>query len=678
MKNLIFHFQKLFFLIWVFTISISVAYGDALDYQHQYDSNSPGAIGEGLKKIKNIGSGVKDSIGRGVDKVGSAFQSDPTGAAGNVPTSSGGSCDTAPARVAQYFQDGKEIINHCHKAIEACNGSESVFADIYALAAQQGSEMAAVETTKDSVTNSRLGELLHNGSATTCATSGKQCEYNNQLFQSQLGGIVSESENHWAAQQNKVLQSTCGVTIKNFAKQIAAEAGKNTTYLALKTNENYRGLLANMQAKDQSLYTLKSLKSEDNPGGSSWWKDNAAGLAIGGSVGAAALLLLNQKSDDKSDKNSNGDGSGEGNESNNGFSVSKNPDGGQCIKYGKNQEKCYDNDQLSRLCLGTANTSTIYPYPAIQENAQTNKMKEALCTAFNKDESKGGGADPNACYTFKAEYYKDKGCEKRMLTQCQNSDFADCANFNQYFCYGESGAGKGSNYCVYREAKDYCENSGASTSSPSCAWMRQMATVGARGSNSCNVNIQQTDCYPDAFNSQAEMQNVCARMAINDKDPLCKNINSAKMYFSWRHPGNSGNSVALVNYTNSGSTPNTSSTTANINNGSVSSCVQPTVDCALPANRSTAQCISYYCCQPNNSAAPICQSLAFATVSSNHSGFQTSSVSRYPANSLPSDISPVRAKSIISSTSHSMGESLCKSGQLYDCGTLRGYIPRAQ
>lgn len=395
-------------------------------------------------------------------------------------------------------------------------------------------------------------------------------------------------------------------------------------------------------------------------------------------LGAAGLLKASGVLDKDDDEESGGGG-------NNGFSITEQSEedgGGQCLSYGQNesQKKCYSNSELSAMCYkGSAQnqyTAQLNAYAATGMAANTQKMEDALCTAFKADTRDGGGGDENTCHTRKPEYYKDEACKSRMISQCQSTEFGDCAVFNSHFCHNEEEEqGQGSNYCVFREASLFCQNS-QNSNTPACAWVRQVrSTMGE--SSSCISNVDQVACYPKTYGSIEALTEACKTMDIITTDPLCKNIANDKTYFSWRNPTLPGGGT-------SSSTGTENDTDITSTQASTRSCSQPSVDCAKSEYRDTPACISYYCCKEINSAAPICQSIGSSGVAGSIKSYGSGKMSissagaaRYPAGSLPTDIISYRGESLFTTTDrNSMATRLCSQGQLYDCGSLRGYVPR--
>ncbi|MCB9026580.1 MAG: hypothetical protein H6625_09710 [Bdellovibrionaceae bacterium] len=569
-----------------------------------------------------------------------------------------------PAPSNELQSAGNELIEKCKSSQRKC---EEITAAGGGATAAKG--VNATEATKDADAGKKAAGTQANlagYTAMVAAEAKKACDLQRAKVLSYIGSDYKlasknlfESINTAAAQKDEAANAeTCNEQALRFDKEVKSELNPCLAIINKIAIENGMTSNAAMQAAQESSGIADMLSSDTG-------KMLGAG-ALGAALGAGAMHFLNKDKDkdDDDDDNSN-------------FTVNENADGGYCVKYGKDQEKCYDNTQLSQMCFTSSETKQAsYPYPNVMQNAQTDKIKEALCTSFKADTRDGGGGDTKTCFTNKAEYFKEQACQSRMLTQCQNTDFGDCAKFNDHYCYNDDqGEGKGTNYCVYREAKSFCEG-GGSPSSPSCTWIKQMADLGTNGDSSCMANINQATCFPNAYGSGEHMGTACTNLGIADKDPLCKNLNNPKTYFSWRNPGSPG-SESVASLGSGGLTPLNTTKVVPAN-----ACIKPDMDCTLPKNRSAASCVDYYCCNSKNAAAPICQSLTIATAPSltNSSKKLGSNMAnsnyRYPAGSLPADVQTYRTESIFTSSGNSAVKQLCAKGELYDCGSLSGYIPK--
>ena len=568
-------------------------------------------------------------------------------------------CDPAVfANLQKLNEFGQKTVKVCVKSNAKGLAFEGVTADHYR---SYGISKTSTDGAMDAATT--YDSLISTGAATHGITRDAflklvaECKQIadkfNQTAEMELGSVNAPTNNLIPAADQ------CKQNINSFQSAVNNATAPCLTNMMSKVNENGLG----------EALALKTAKESKGIG--DMLKGNMGSLAAGAAIGAGALYLFNSNKDKDKDK------AKDGNVSNSSFNVTSNADGGQCVKYDKDKEKCYTNEELSRMCFATSSANNVaYPFPGLAEQQeQTKRMQEALCTAFKQDTRDGGGGDGKTCYTNKTDYFKDAACESRLTTQCMNTDFGDCAKFNDFYCYNDVEVkGKGSNYCVFRESKAYCDN-GGNSNSPSCTWMRQLEALGTNGGSSCFANINQASCYPNGYETFDATQTACNNLNIMDKDPLCKNINNSATYFSWRNPATPGGSQNL-----SGDGGGSGGNGGSGNNlETADACVKPTEDCTLPNNRSTPQCVRYYCCQPRNASAPICQSLSIATATSLTSQGSVNTVSassRYPAGSLPRDVSSYRSESLFTATSGSSIRNLCEQGELYDCGALSGYSPR--
>ncbi|MCB0390842.1 MAG: hypothetical protein KDD58_06120 [Bdellovibrionales bacterium] len=651
-----------------FLISAIPAMGDGeLPPQHQCTGTESGGVcGTGNSIVNGVGSafsGIRDGVkGLFKDGAGTPGAGGASDAAGAADTGGGSALANCGPNATQLETYGQNLIKFCKTALTSCEGSSIGGALILELTTEvSGGTNSARTTANDFKDLVDKGNLAETSVLKVCSTNRDICNKNLPIFQKETKITLSNIPVD--------LQISCNPQITNYSANIVTKAIKLKNQIDQKIAASLQGVaqgIANGLSADD---IIKKLQGNDGNGVTNFLKENKD-LLIGGAVGLGAGYLL-FGGDDKGGGGGGSSGASAGN-----YNVEENPDGGQCLNYGQGQKQCYTNEDLSRLCAASNNTSTpttAYPYPGLaQQQNQTNAMKEAVCTAYKEDTREGGGGDENTCQTHNAEYYKTKACETRLIAQCQNTDYGDCANFNSHYCYGSEET-KGNNYCMYREAKDYCENRGGAATSPSCAWLRQMASLGANGGTSCSANIFQADCYPNNFRNQTEMEQTCARMAISQSDPLCKNINNSNLYFSWRNPGSPGGTT-VGGGNNSGGSAGNSGELETADN-----CSQPAMDCALPENRSNGQCVQYYCCMQKNKAAPICQGLSFSTASAGaNQSYMNALQNRYPAGSLPSDISSNRNSSIFTSSKSNTANTLCQRAELYDCGSLSGYIPKVK
>lgn len=504
-----------------------------------------------------------------------------------------------------------------------------------------------------------VGKMVHASAGAKYVEAMKICSQQREEFIRQVKVAASSIGPRKADPQLSAAAVSCEQSLIQFSNAVENRIRPVIAEMNRKAQENALGYAINASGSSVSKSISDALGS------------NMGMLAVGAGLGYLGSQMLGKK-----DKDGNGDGSGGGN----GFTVSTQESGGQCLSYGKDQEKCYTNSELSSMCFNSgSDNSAMMGYLA---NQGTEKMQKALCNAFMEDTREGAGGHEGTCHIKKPEYWKDQACEARMTAQCQTSEFGDCRLFNSHFCHSEGeDLGEGSNYCVYRLALDYCNNGGGGMSSPACAWVRQVNEAGANGGKSCLTDINQPSCFPSAYDSYAALMEACSVMGVGGKDPLCNSIDSSKLFFSWRNPGAPESGQGGANSEGSqqagNSEENNNADDKNLETVADNKCIKPEVNCANIQYRDTPACVDYYCCQPINSASPICRSLSYGTASAGGGGLG-SSANRYPAGSLPSDILTFREESIFTSSTHnSVAQRLCKNGELYDCGALQGVVPRS-
>lgn len=566
-----------------------------------------------------------------------------------------------------------QVVQQCLASYTSCMGGENAGGAVTADQGNKTSE-AVANTGGQNIADSTGGlmnvaKMASAAALSHCQSQATLCNTKMTEYQTKLQALATAVQPPKSKQDTAKIAMACEASLQPQANAVFAAVSPCTSGMAAKIQQN-GGSYAFSAMGANEAFSVGNFLSEN--GGA------IAGMAVMGGM----MSMMGGDSGGGGGGGSGGDGS---------FSVSTDPEGGQCLTYGGGQEKCYTNTQLANMCFKDSSSSSsgggYGGYGAQQQSTQ--RMTDALCKAFTADTREGAGGDEETCHPQKEEYYKDEACKARMIAQCQSSEFGDCAKFNSHHCHksGETtgegegegeeevataAEGEGSNYCTYRLAKQYCESGGGNMADPACAWVNQVANTQTGSSSSCLTNIEQTPCYPKAYPNEGSLSQACQTRGIAGKDPVCMSMGNSKMNFSWRYPGHSGGTSTAANgETGSGDgTVNTAATG--------DTCEQPAMDCATPGNRDKPACIQYYCCFSKNSAAPICQSLGTASVSpvSTSGGLATASANRYPAGSLPSDINPVRNESLFSSnSSSSFINQLCSQGQLYDCGALQGYTP---